>query len=172
MRNEQEMMNLILNTAKDNERIRAVYMNGSRTNSNVPKDIFQDYVIVYVVTETASFIQDKSWVHAFGEILMMQEPDKNDVNREMNVDFTKSYVFLMLFIDGNRINLTLETKEMTLDRYGEDMLTLPIVDKDNLLPSIPSTTDLDYHVDKPTKEEYDHFTNDFWWCSQNVAKGI
>lgn len=25
------------------DRIRAIYMNGSRTNSNVPKDIFQDY---------------------------------------------------------------------------------------------------------------------------------
>ena len=48
MRTEQEMFELILNTAKADERIRAVYMNGSRTNVNVPKDIFQDYDIVYV----------------------------------------------------------------------------------------------------------------------------
>jgi len=34
MRTEQEMFNLILNIAKNDERIRAVYMNGSRTNPN------------------------------------------------------------------------------------------------------------------------------------------
>ena len=33
------MMELILRTAKEDARIRVVYMNGSRTNPNVPKDI-------------------------------------------------------------------------------------------------------------------------------------
>lgn len=40
MRTEQEMYNLILEIAQNDERIRAVYMNGSRTNKNVAKDIF------------------------------------------------------------------------------------------------------------------------------------
>lgn len=56
MRSEKEMMDLILNIANDDGRIRAVYMNGSRTNEKVPKDIFQDYDIMYVVTETKSFL--------------------------------------------------------------------------------------------------------------------
>ncbi|WP_420810272.1 aminoglycoside 6-adenylyltransferase [Halalkalibacterium halodurans] len=56
MRTEQEMMDAILTIAKKEERIRVVYMNGSRTNSNVPKDLFQDYDIVYVVTDIAPFI--------------------------------------------------------------------------------------------------------------------
>ena len=43
MRSENEMYNLILEIAKNNVRIKVVYMNGSRTNENVPKDIFQDY---------------------------------------------------------------------------------------------------------------------------------
>ena len=59
MRTEKEMMELILRTAEEDARIRAVYMNGSRTNPNAPKDIFQDYDIVYVVEETGSFIRDK-----------------------------------------------------------------------------------------------------------------
>jgi aminoglycoside 6-adenylyltransferase len=45
MRTEQEMFDLILNIAKKDERIRAVFMNGSRTNPNAVKDIFQDYDI-------------------------------------------------------------------------------------------------------------------------------
>jgi hypothetical protein len=43
MRSENEMYNLILEIAKNNVRIKVVYMNGSRINENVPKDMFQDY---------------------------------------------------------------------------------------------------------------------------------
>ena len=49
MRTEQEMLDLIINTAKEDHRIRAVYMEGSRTNPKVPRDIFQDYDIEYIV---------------------------------------------------------------------------------------------------------------------------
>lgn len=78
MRSEQEMMNLKLNIATDDKHIRAVYMNGSRTNPNVPKDMFQDYDIVYVVTEMESFIKAVGWINMFGHLLMIQEPDKYD----------------------------------------------------------------------------------------------
>lgn len=61
MRTEEEMYEFILNIAKRDERIRAVYMNGSRTNENVPKDIFQDYDVVYVVTDTLPFVEDKKF---------------------------------------------------------------------------------------------------------------
>lgn len=37
MRTENEMYDLILGIAKSDVRIKAVYMNGSRTNENVPK---------------------------------------------------------------------------------------------------------------------------------------
>ena len=77
MRTEKEMMELILRTAEEDARIRAVYMNGSRTNPYAPKDIFQDYDIVYVVEETGSFIRDKEWIRRFGDILFMQYPDED-----------------------------------------------------------------------------------------------
>ncbi len=37
------MYDMLVNIAQQDERIKAVYMNGSRTNKNVLKDIFQDY---------------------------------------------------------------------------------------------------------------------------------
>src|SRR5690625_937503 len=125
MRTEQEMMDLILKTAKDDQRVRAVYMNGSRTNPHAPKDIFQDYDIVYVVTETASFIKNKHWVNVFGDLLMIQEPDKNDHSLGKPVDFAHSYGYLMLFTDGNRIDLHIETKAAMTDNYMCDKLTIP-----------------------------------------------
>ncbi|MGM7637165.1 aminoglycoside 6-adenylyltransferase [Bacillus sp. Hm123] len=168
MRSEKEMLDLIVGIAQKDERIRAVYMNGSRTNPNAPKDIFQDYDIVYVVTETAPFINDKTWLQTFGDLLMMQEPDKND----QSVDFDKSYGYLMLFTDGNRIDLRLEAMDTMVSSYVSDSLTVPLLDKDNTLPLIPAASDIDYHVKEPTESMFMSCCNDFWWCLQNVAKGI
>ncbi len=162
------MFDRILGVAKEDERIRAVYMNGSRTNLNAPKDIFQDYDIVYVVTETAPFINDKTWLQTFGDLLMMQEPDKND----QSVDSDKSYGYLMLFTDGNRIDLRLEAMDTMMNRYVSDSLTVPLLDKDNIFPAISAASDIDYHVDKPAESTFMSCCNDFWWCLQNVAKGI
>lgn len=172
MRTEKDMFDLILGVAREDERIRAVYMNGSRTNPNVPKDMFQDYDIVYVVTETAFFINDEKWINVFGDLLIKQEPDKNDKQLGQDVDLDRSYTWLMLFTDGNRIDLHIETKAAMLEGYTNDKLTIPLLDKDNCLPEIPPPTDRDYHVKPPTEPEYLSSCNEFWWCLQNVAKGI
>lgn len=172
MRSEQEMFDLILDVARQDERIRAVYMNGSRTNPNAPQDMFQDYDIVYVVTETASFLNDPDWIHVFGDLLIIQEPDKMDQAFGKPVNFDKSYTYLMLFTDGNRLDLHIETKEAMLENYWSDKLTVPLLDKDQCLSAIPDPTDRDYHVKKPTEAQYLGCCNEFWWCLQNVAKGI
>jgi aminoglycoside 6-adenylyltransferase len=44
MRSEKEMLDLIINTANEDPRIRAAYLEGSRVNSTVQADIFQDLV--------------------------------------------------------------------------------------------------------------------------------
>ena len=90
-------------------------MNGSRANPNVRKDIFQDYDIVYVVTETASFLEDRSWIDVFGEPIVVQEPDKLDKMQGREVDFKNSYTYLMQFTDGNRIDLHIQTMTMMLN---------------------------------------------------------
>ena len=172
MRTEQEMFDLILNIAKADERIRAVYMNGSRANPNVKKDKYQDYDIVYVVTETAPFLKDKSWILNFGDIAMVQEPDSNDLGWGQSADYSRSYCWLMLFKDGNRIDLHIQIIEAMYEEYPADSLTIPLLDKDNILPTIPPSNDTGYWIKKPTKPQYDSCCNEFWWCLNNVAKGI
>lgn len=172
MRTEQEMFDLILGKAKADERIRAVYMNGSRANPSVVKDQYQDYDIVYVVTETASFLEDRCWILLFGDIAMVQEPDSNDLGWGQKADFSRSYSWLILFTDGNRIDLHIQTKEAMYEEYTRDSLTVPLLDKDNLLPPIVPSNDKDYWVQKPAKSKYDGCCNEFWWCLNNVAKGI
>lgn len=172
MRTEKEMFDLILGIAQKDERIRAVYMNGSRANPNVEKDKYQDYDIVYVVTETASFLGDKAWTSMFGEIAMVQEPDSNDLGWGVNADHSRSYCWLMLFKDGNRIDLNIQTREAVCQEYTTDTLTVPLLDKDNILPPIPASNDRGYLIQSPLKSKYDGCCNEFWWCLNNVAKGI
>lgn len=123
-------MELILNFAEKDERIRAVYMNGSQTNPNIEKDIYQDYDIVYVVSETNSFLENKNWITTFGDIAIVQEPDLVDIAFGIEHDFNNRYVWLILFKDGNRIDLSIEVKEKMLEGYLEDKLTVPLMDKD------------------------------------------
>ncbi|WP_371925949.1 aminoglycoside 6-adenylyltransferase [Halobacillus sp. A5] len=90
----------------------------------------------------------------------------------MEANFEQSYGYLMLFKDGNRIDLHIETKEHMNHNYLSDKLTVPLLDKDNCLPTIPAPTDIDYHVKRPTEAMYLSCCNNFWWCQQNIAKSI
>lgn len=175
MRTETQMMDLILSVARQDDRIRAVYMNGSRTNVRAPKDLFQDYDIVYVVKELGSFLRDESWIDVFGERLIMQEPMKLDQYLGLSSGDTQGvedYAYLILFNDGNRMDLSLKTAGVMLAEYTGDSLTLPLLDKDGCLPAIPPPDDHSYHIHQPTAGQYFSCCNEFWWCLQNVAKGI
>ena len=169
MRTEKEMMELILRTAKEDARIRAVYMNGSRTNPNAPKDIFQDYDIVYVVEETGSFIRNKEWIRRFGDILFMQYPDEHP---DYPSDKENSYGWLMIFTDGNRLDLTVKSISNAKENVKEDSLCKILLDKDGILPEIPEASEETYLVHRPSKEQYAAVCNEFWWCLNNIAKGL
>lgn len=172
MRSEKEMYDLILDIAKRDERIRAVYMNGSRANPNIKKDIFQDYDIVYVVTETKTFIEDKKWTSNFGELIIFQEPDKLDKMQGINIDFNNGYTYLMQFTDGNRIDLHLQPINMLTEEYNKDKLVVQLLDKDNILPEVKPASDEDYWIKKPSYEEYFSECNNFWWVALYCAKGL
>lgn len=169
MRTEQEMFDLILNIAKNDERIRAVFMNGSRTNPNATKDIFQDYDIEYVVKETKSFREDKSWIDKFGERLYMQYPEGNSL---FPSDVENCYAWLIQFTDGNRLDLTICTLTQAFQDIRNDKLCKILLDKDKCLPYIPEATDETHWVKKPTECQLMDACNEFWWCLNNVAKGL
>lgn len=169
---EKEMFERILEVAKNDERVRAVYMNGSRANPSIDRDRWQDYDIAYVVTETASFLKDKDWIAVFGEAAIVQEPDSNDLGWGIDHDFSRSYGWLMLLKDGVRIDLHIIVPQAALEEYMADTLTVPLLDKDHILPEIPPANDSGYWVKKPTRQQYDGCCNEFWWCLNNVAKGI
>ena len=70
-RTYDEMMNLIMEKAGSDERIRAVTMEGSRANENAVHDEYSDFDICYYVTDIREFTNDKNWTDYFGEMLIM-----------------------------------------------------------------------------------------------------
>ena len=163
------MFDLVLSYAANDERIRAVGLNGSRANPNAPKDMFQDFDVVYLVTEMDSFMKDSHWIDVFGERIILQTPEKMSL---FPPTLGGRFSYLMLFTDGNRIDLTLVPIEEQ-DKYcNEDKLTVILMDKDNCLPKVPPPTDEDYWVMRPYAEFFADCCNEFWWVSTCVAKGL
>ncbi len=110
MRTEQQIMQLILDVAKSDERIKAVMMEGSRSNPDAPKDNYQDYDICYYVDDTAPFYGNTTWVtEHFGEALIVQSRD-DQYGWE---DSDSSYIWLMIFPDGVRIDLSVSGRSVT-----------------------------------------------------------
>ena len=169
MRTEKEMLDLIINTAKEDERIRAVIMNGSRVNPHVKRDCFQDFDIMYVVKDIQSFTSNHNWIHRFGEIMIVQMPEEMSL---VPPDGDGKFPYLMQFMDGNRIDLTLVPVDLTKKFVGQDSLSKLLLDKDNCMEEFPPASDKDYLIKKPTEKEFLGCCNEFWWCSTNVAKGL
>lgn len=171
-RDENSIFELIKAIANKNNDILALFMNGSRTNKNIEKDILQDFDIVFVVKDVKKLVDDQSWLLEFGNILLMQMPDKIDV-KLYNVELKKdSFTWLIIFDDGNRIDLTIMTLDCAKKRILEDKLCKIILDKNNILPKIPESTDEDYWVKPLSKNQFEGYCNEFWWLLNNVIKGI
>jgi aminoglycoside 6-adenylyltransferase len=168
MRSEQEMLKLILDTAREDERIRAVIMNGSRANPNASRDFFQDYDIVYFVTDILSFKNNYKWIKRFGELMILQEPEEMD---DPPAGPGGYFTYLMQFKDGNRIDLGIYPLEK-LDERSEDSLSVVLLDKDGRVPALPQPNESDYLPKKLTAKAFGDCCNEFWWVCPYVAKGL
>jgi len=167
MRKEQEMFDLILGVANSDDRIRAVSMEGSRANPNIPKDKHQDYDITFYVKDIEPFFNKPEWVEEkFGKYLIMQMPEAM-----RNPCGDGYFNYMMIYPDGVRLDLN-----FVFDVYeddGEPSVTL--LDKDNgnsFRPVMPTPSDKIYHIKPPSPLFYYSCCNEFWWCLNNAAKGI
>ncbi|GAP13024.1 streptomycin adenylyltransferase [Longilinea arvoryzae] len=169
MRSENEMLDLILTVARADERIRAVVMNGSRANPNAPRDLFQDFDIIYLVRgSSAPFRNNPAWIRQFGELMILQLPEEmGDPPSSGHYDA----VYLAQFADGNRIDLSV----YPLERWPElknDSLSVLLLDKDGSIGPLPPPSENSYLPKPPDAKAFGDCCNEFWWVSPYVAKGL
>ena len=159
MRTEPEILDLIFQTAKTLQ-VEAVAMSGSRTNSQAPQDEFQDYDLVYVVDDIDNLTSDLSWLDLFGKRIIEQE-----------VGFGHRRLFLMLFEDGNRIDLTLCPKDHIQEWVDSEAGFTVFEDPEHLFE--PYSQNLErYWTNSATEKDFERVCNEFWWVSAYVVKGI
>ena len=159
MRTETEMLSLLIKIAK-NLKVKAVALSGSRTNQKVQTDEFQDYDLVYVVDDIDNLTSDLSWLDLFGKRILEQE-----------VRLGHRRLFLMLFEDGNRIDLTLCPKDHIQEWVDSEAGFTVFEDPEHLFE--PYSQNLErYWTNSATEKDFERVCNEFWWVSAYVVKGI
>jgi len=169
MRSEAQMFDLILEFANSDDRIRVVVLNGSRVNPNIPRDIFQDYDVVYYVDDLGSYIHDLEIIRYFGDTIIFQLPDEMGDSADNHIT---CYAYLMQFTDGNRIDLTFCLLSELPEALRRDTLSKVLLDKDNCCENHSPPSDRGYLPQPPTEEQFDHCCNEFWWLMPYAAKGL
>ena len=159
MRTDTEMMNLILQIAESLQ-VEAVALSGSRANPRAPKDEFQDYDVVYIVDDLEDLISDLSWLDQYGNRLIEQ------YNR-----LGHRRLYLMLFEDGNRIDLTLCPKE-SIQEWVDSEANFEVIKDDKGLFEAYQPNSKRYWTAPPTEEDFAATCNEFWWVSAYVVKAI
>ena len=158
-RSEAQMLDLIFQTAKVLQ-VEAVAMSGSRTNPKAPKDEFQDYDVIYVVDDLDNLTSDLSWLNQFGKRIIEQH----------NV-LEHRHLYLMLFEDGNRIDLTLCPKEHIQEWVDSEAGFTVLEDPKGVFePYSPNPQR--FWTSPASAIEFDKACNEFWWVSAYVVKGI
>ncbi|MFE6796657.1 aminoglycoside 6-adenylyltransferase [Paenibacillus chitinolyticus] len=170
MRSEQEMMNILVDFARNDDRIRLVTLEGSRTNKNIPPDTYQDYDISYFVTDMDSFKENDQWLETFGKRVMLQKPEDMEL---FPSELGNWFSYLILFEDGNKVDLTLIPINEVEDYFtNSDGLVEVLFDKDTLIKNEVIADDRQYWIKKPTAREFDDCCNEFWMVSTYVVKGL
>ena len=153
------MLSLLIKIAK-NLKVKAVALSGSRTDTKAPKDEFQDYDVVYVVDDFDNLMSDLSWLDYFG---------KRIIEQEVVLDHRRLY--LMLFEDGNRIDLTLCPKEHIKEWVDSEAGFTVLEDPEYLFE--PYSQNLERYWTSPASAiDFEKACNEFWWVSAYVVKGI
>ncbi len=168
MRSEKEMLDLVINTALKDDRIRAVILSGSRTNPDAPKDFFQDFDVVYVTTDIQPYIHNLEYIRQFGDLMILQLPDEMG---SPEPEKHPGYCYLMQFIDGNRIDLTFYPLEKIPEMVWEGF-NVVLLDKDGYLSTLIPPGKKVSLPEKPTANEFADCCNEFLWVAPYVAKGL
>jgi len=158
----------VLDVARADSRVRAVVLSGSRADANALADPWRDHDVIFVVDDVAPYRANPAWVDVFGERAIMQRPDAM-LGAPPRSDGGETW--LMLFVDGSRIDLTL-LPVASMRTFVHEGPALVVHDPDGVVPAPPPVGAPCFVPEPPTQRAFDDVCNEFWWVAPYVAKGL
>lgn len=170
MRTDKEMLEQIMTFAENDERVRAVTLDGSRVNPSATRDKYSDFDCVFYVKDIQSFTKKDDWLDVFGERLIMQKP-MDWFSEPYDFEGIEKFAYLIQFKDGHRLDLTLcDVRKLSEECNKEPRHIL--LNKDNFSELVPVETEAHFYIKKPTEKEFLDTVNEFRWLCLSVTKGI
>ena len=167
----EEMYNLILKTAQEDARIRAVTMEGSNVTPGAVHDEFSDFDVTFFVSDIREFTRDHDYMKHFGDILIMQMPD-DWYQEPYDYNGTKRFAYLTQYKDGNRIDLSfIDVSNIAEQKDFAEPRTV-LINKDNFKELKDITSNEIFYIKKPGEFEFFNTVNEFRWISNYVTKGL
>lgn len=170
MRNEHEIIEKILDIARQDDAVRAVI----RTDIVPKRKYLNTYNFYFIVNDIEKYDKDV-FQSCFGERILLFRGDRN--YPEM---FPGTKAHLMVFRDGVTIVVHAMDTNTFLERYdgksayenvwiGDTYQKL--LDKDNILPEIERLEEKQtIFASVPSQEEFDNINCEFWWVMKTFAE--
>lgn len=167
-----DVIGRLVQWAKHQPLVRALILESSRASDRASVDLLSDYDVLLVVSRTRPFSQDESWLHDFGQILVLFR----DQGRTHGL---ATYNRLVLYEDGTKIDfilwpVALWPRVLIASRLPDllDHGYQVLVDKDHLTDELTPPAYRAYIPRKPTAHEYQALLEEFWWETIYVAKNL
>lgn len=171
MRTDSDLLELIMSKAVDDDRVRAVTLNGSRASETALKDKYSDFDIVYFVTDVGEFTRNKDWISIFGEILIVQYSE-DWYSKPYDYSSKDTFVYLIQFADGHRIDLSIvDISHISKERDNREP-RIVLLNKDNFEALETSHDESVFYTIKPGQMEFYNTSNEFRWLSIYITKGL
>lgn len=167
----EEMYELILKTAREDDRIRAVTMEGSNVTPGAVHDAFSDFDVTFFVSDIREYSKDKDYMKRFGDILILQTPD--DWYKEpYDYNGKSRFAFLTQYKDGNRIDLTFIDVSQIKEQVNFNEPRTVLINKDGFEELKDITSNEMFYIKEPSQFEFYNTVNEFRWISNYATKGL
>lgn len=152
----------ILKQAQQDENVRGAVLYGSRVNREIQPDPYQDYDIYFIVQAVERFD-----VSSISGVKLSFEP-----SRVYPALFPDECVYLMLFEDDSRVDLTVCTLKTFLEKHNKGELMRCLLDKDGKIPSLNQSDASGTWVSPMDEKTFQDTCSEFFWEIQNMVKGL
>lgn len=183
---DDPMLARLLAFAEAHDEIRAAVLNGSRANPRAPRDQWQDYDFNIAERTPGYFHAHPEFLDTFGERVIMQkthgfqtssgwldvtEEEYLALHARGDLPGIPHYNLMIIYDTGVRVDFSFVPAAQAAETYTDSM-TIPLLDKDDIIPPLPPTSDAGYWVQKPTPDRFAALCNELFWLSTYVAKGL